>query len=238
MIPATAVMEIAARCDCERCHGERYESYRANEIAAVLEKWRGLAEAVLARSWHLELDNQAADEKRRFARVMGAMPLKASKCARYDFADSPEMQLLRALTAASNCGIVVLAGAPGTGKTVAATRLAFEAFENPLCVTAAAWARWPRFGDERSNLRTHIEGNGELVLDDLGAEVPVARATFLADLDELIDQIYSTERWAVITTNCTLPEFKKRYGARIADRLAECGEWIPFSGPSKRGAKA
>jgi DNA replication protein DnaC len=76
------------------------------------------------------------------------------------------------------------------------------------------------------------------VLDDLGSEYADAKGNFLVNLDELIDTFYGDKRPLLITTNCTDSEFKQRYGARIVDRIRECGSFYGIRTASLRGKQS
>lgn len=132
--------------------------------------------------------------------------------------------------------IVVLAGPKGTGKTLAAVWLAIycDALAKPAFVTAHQLARLARIDEKREDL--HDAATEEmLIVDDLGAERTDARA-MTAEVDELVDLFYQGSGMLLVTTNLTAPQFRKRYGVRVVDRLAERGVWIQCTGPSLRGA--
>lgn len=126
--------------------------------------------------------------------------------------------------------VLVLAGPPGIGKTVAAARFALDRkHAPPTFLRAAAFARSSRFDQDE---RRGWLNAGALVLDDLSTED--AKGSFVADLDELIDVFYGSRRPLLITTNLVAVEFKRKYGERIADRLREAGKWIAVAGESLR----
>jgi DNA replication protein DnaC len=130
----------------------------------------------------------------------------------------------------SGSAIAVLAGPPGTGKTVAVVWMIVHrlAVEEPVFVTAHALAR-----TLHTEQRDPLFEAGALVIDDLGAEPSDAR--YLANVDELIDVRYRGYGTTIITTNLTSAQFKARYGLRVMDRLAEVGTWLPATGKSMRG---
>jgi DNA replication protein DnaC len=128
--------------------------------------------------------------------------------------------------------VLVMAGTRGSGKTVAATWWASRRDHVPTFVRASTFAASSRYDrDERS---TWLAA-GALVMDDLGAEYLDAKGSFIVDLDELIDVFYGDRKPLLITTNCTKDAFRERYGARIVDRIRECGSWFSTSDESMRG---
>lgn len=127
--------------------------------------------------------------------------------------------------------VVVLSGPPGCGKSVAAAWWALNSNTLPTWVRATTFAATSRFDRDK---RDEWLRAGALVLDDLGTEYIDAKGSFLTDLDELIDTYYGDRAPLVITTNCRFAEFKERYGARILDRLTECGKWISVLSTSLR----
>ena len=90
----------------------------------------------------------------------------------------------------------------------------------PMFMRGNALARYDRFNESAMGA---LLGASRLVLDDIGTEYLDERGAYLSLLDELIDVRYSQELPIVITTNLTAPEFKGRYGSRIARRIRECG---------------
>lgn len=135
--------------------------------------------------------------------------------------------------------IAVLAGRPGVGKTFAAAwwrwqsakRAGFRVMAQWL--TAAAFARMSRYGAERTELLSNA-----LVLDDLGTEYVDAKGSLRTDIDELVNEFYSTRRALVITTNLDAKELEQRYGERVLDRLHEAAVWIAVKGESRRRSRS
>jgi len=97
--------------------------------------------------------------------------------------------------------IVILAGHPGSGKTLACARWAVTRsgpaasvqFETPRFVTAAEFFRSPRYArdaEEKTLTRGALLGERTLVLDDLGVEFADASGNYRVDLDELVNAFY------------------------------------------------
>jgi len=132
--------------------------------------------------------------------------------------------------------ILVLAGKPGNGKTVAACRWLLDglhAQRPPLFVTAARLSRWDRYD---SSAMDRLLLASRLVLDDLGEEFNDTKGNFLAVLDETVCDRLSNKRATIVTTNLDVEQFTSRYGVRIRDRIRESGRWVGFAQPSMRGA--
>jgi DNA replication protein DnaC len=127
------------------------------------------------------------------------------------------------------CGFLILAGTKGTGKTVAAAWLCAERHGTFLDV--ARLCRINRY--DEAQMRP-LETCRLLVLDDLGQEFSDAKGSFAATLDGIINARYGAMLKTVITTNLTADDFKARYGERVADRIRECGRFIPVTGESMR----
>lgn len=180
-------------------------------------------------------------------------PLDLATSAGYDEGRAPAyLAGLRELD--REPGIVVLAGAPGSGKTAAAARWAAARERPTRFLRAAEFFRSSRYDAAAIEAglltRDQILRAGALVLDDLGAEYADAAGNYRVDLDELFDRFYAGRRTLVITTNIRWASdrqrdaagkehagaetFEGRYGARVADRLRECGRWIASASSSMR----
>jgi DNA replication protein DnaC len=145
---------------------------------------------------------------------------------------TPPLDALRTRYGGDDRTIVVLSGAGGIGKTVAACWWALHrSTRDARFVRAASFAASSRYTRaERSELLTA----GVLVLDDLGAEYADAKGNLLTDLDELVDTFYSRRANLIITTNLPGRMFPERYGERIAGRIREAGRWIEMGGAVSR----
>lgn len=131
-----------------------------------------------------------------------------------------------------DASIVVLAGAVGVGKTVAACRWAASRSDSrPLFLRLTQFEAWSRYDKEARN---RWESATSLVLDDLGTEWADIGENFLRDLDELIDHAYSRPIPTVLTTNLTAKQVRARYGERIYSRLSEAASWNNIRGGDRR----
>lgn len=231
MVALSVVNPSTTPCPCSKCQhmGTRIHREYLKSIYAADE----LTETKIAELWHAY--------RPYFDRTYERMPIRV----RHQTFTAKETTALRELRDFNDRtgrfvaddfdewepNIAVLSGPTGTGKTVAAVWLAMHrlAREEPIFITAAQLARFPRYGDEREDLLS----SSALIIDDLGTERTDEK--FNADFDELVDRVYQGYQILVITTNCTAPQFRKRYGARVVDRLAERGVWIPCVGSSMRG---
>lgn len=132
---------------------------------------------------------------------------------------------------------LLLFGAPGTGKTVAAVQGLYGAFlatspyflrDTAAFVRAIEAARLSQFdGADQERFRKMKQAK-LLVLDDLGAEM--LHDGWRPMLDELIDYRYGERLKTIVTSNLDAKAFKERYGDRIVDRIrhdgavCQCGE--------------
>lgn len=143
--------------------------------------------------------------------------------------------------------LTVLSGTPGCGKTVAAAAWLWDWVHDEnswkpdedqpqllgrgLFVSAAKLSRWHRYEDaamDKLLLATR------LVVDDLGVEYLDDKGNYMALLDEVIHERHANGRATVMTTNLGAPEFRGRYGERIADRIREDGRFVSITDPSMR----
>ena len=143
--------------------------------------------------------------------------------------------------------IAVLGGSVGAGKTIAAVDWLRDAVADPgrwfdgkwywgdtrpmLFVSAPALARWPRY-DAKEMAR--LLQASRLVIDDLGVEFADAGGSFQATLEEVIADRIANRRLTILSTNLDAPNFKARYGERIADRIRQSGRFVSVAGPSLR----
>lgn len=125
--------------------------------------------------------------------------------------------------------LLVLAGAPGAGKTVAAC-WAFRAADG-IFLRAAKLARWDRYDMDAmdSLLETNL-----LVIDDLGSEFLDGKGNFMAIFDEVIADRSENLRRTIMTANMTADVFRERYGERVADRIRKYGAYFETNEESLR----
>jgi DNA replication protein DnaC len=192
---------------------------------------RAELERTIANGWSKELEQRKRDQEQRLYDVLDRFPRRAFEAARVADESASAIAQLRAWSASSSDGIVVLAGPPGTGKTTAATWWALQQKVSiPEFLRANDFATMSRYDDARDRWLDATQ----LVLDDLGAEYLDPKGSFNVEIDALIDSHYAERGTLIITTNCSADEFRQRYGERVVDRLREAGSWITVTGPSLR----
>lgn len=148
--------------------------------------------------------------------------------------------------------LLVLSGAPGCGKTIAAalwvwqyvgdikrwqgtdydTQINFHG-SKPIWVTAAKLSRWDRYDEEAM---TSLLTTKRLVVDDLGGEYLDKNGFYTGLLDELVNEREANKRPTIFTTNLNAKAFHDRYGERIYDRIKEGGRFIACGNVSMRKA--
>lgn len=111
---------------------------------------------------------------------------------------------------------LVLAGDPGTGKTVAAAWGA--AWGSGRVVKALDLVRAGLYPED-PGFWPRLQGERLLVIDDLGTEPLDAKGFGLSAICDLVDRRYDAARKTIITTNKSLAEFKERYGIGAGARL-------------------
>lgn len=162
-----------------------------------------------------------------------ARPIALAQSDGYDENAPAASTYLVALRSFDNSegGVVVLAGPPGSGKTAAAARWSHTRTNGPpRFVRSAEFFRSSRYDDKRELFLAAFA----LVFDDAGAEYADPNGSFRVDFDELVDRFYADKRILVITTNMDAKAFGERFGARVTDRLRECGRWVSSNAPSMR----
>ena len=125
---------------------------------------------------------------------------------------------------------LALIGAPGTGKTFFATRLLpvllkMELNKECTLVNATELA---------DNLRKYKQQN-YLVVDDVGTEEDAMEyGNKTHQFSEWINSVEYRDCFSVITTNLNGEQIKKKYDARVYDRIKGCFKVILFKNQSFR----
>lgn len=131
-------------------------------------------------------------------------------------------------------GTLLLAGSPGTGKTVAATwcvREVCQGGEVGYFRRATEIARLSSF-DSGAEEIDRLRDCALLVVDDLGSENMTGHARGL--LFEILDHRHESYLRTVITTNLKRAEIREKLGDRLIDRVIQAGKAVWLEGVSKR----
>ena len=177
----------------------------------------------------VELDRrQAAEEQReRFARAK--VPDRVRRALLENFYQTPETIAVDEWLA-SRKAMMLLAGPPGTGKSVAAG--------HALMRRGGAWAHVSEIADvygfDRAAVVSRLKTARFLVLDDLGTEQKSEGAR-----DAVVSVLlvrFENELPTVMTSNLSADAWKLYADERVRDRLAGDGVVYGSSGPSRRRA--
>jgi len=192
-------------------------------------------DARIARQRELDaaLESESAAAARLAALAKAGFPARSLDAVKSADEERPYVRRIKAW-APAEASVIVLSGAAGCGKTVAAAWWSVRHTATPVFVRATTFAASSRY--DRETRATWFSAPA-LVLDDLGTEYLDAKGSFLVDLDELLDVYYGDRRPLVITTNCSKPVFKTRYGERVTDRLRECGVWFETKAEPMRSGR-
>jgi IstB-like ATP binding protein len=161
------------------------------------------------------IENQANDYGR--LRKYGAPKIASLRVALYGRGGLPEWPRTRPW--------LLLRGKSGTGKTTIAVAFMASGWRFADVVDLIASRKAAISDEEREDPASELANAKSLVVDDLGAErdTEFARDT----VEELIRCRYNALAKTVFTTNLDLPDIEKRYGARIAGRIAELAHVAP-----------
>jgi DNA replication protein DnaC len=130
---------------------------------------------------------------------------------------------------------LILLGASGTGKTVAAAwaiRNAIRVGRTADYRRATSIARLSAYGPDKADLE-HLQRVALLVIDDFGNEQLNDFAA--STLFELFDFRHGEKLKTVVTSNLSASEFAAKIGVRLADRIQAEGEIKTLTGVSMRG---
>lgn len=177
-------------------------------------------------------------------------PARYSKASLQDSQQTDIVQALRGMFSAEGrksgkaVGCLLLIGVPGCGKTHAIWGLKndmdklqdyieieqggeYHTYRNPgkrrVSVIDASWfSEYPFMPfDAKDEEMRRLKEADVLAIDDLGMEAETEKNTSI--VESVINTRYNQCRTTVITTNLSVEDFKRRYGARVADRLREWG---------------
>jgi hypothetical protein len=136
---------------------------------------------------------------------------------------------------------LVLTGAPGCGKSQAATWAAHQLLMRkfaPRCARCPKVSEQPLYGGEAEEYRWRCAQAGVLLLDDLGEgeQRNEKRSAWRAWVDDVLTQRYAERRKTLITTNRVTAELRLWLGDRLVDRLNE-GVIVSTNDASLRGSQ-
>lgn len=135
---------------------------------------------------------------------------------------------------------LTLIGAPGCGKSQAATWAALQLMGrgfSPRCAMCPKVSESPLYGGEAEEYRWRCASAGMLVLDDLGEgeQRGEKRGAWRAWIDDVLTQRHAASKKTIITTNRSVDQLTEWLGLRMTDRLRE-GIIVSTSGKSLRVA--
>ena len=173
--------------------------------------------------------------------------------------ETQALRYARRLLDCSDLQLLVLAGPPGVGKTIAGAWWASLPVTrrqwNPMAWTIEGKGAWAesvgssRFESAIELVRHGTYGEGvefwddlktvdRLVLDDLGTEPLDGKGYALANFSDVLTQRHAWKRQTLITTNLPQDAFSARYlasdGGRLRDRFREGGLFFEVTGSSLR----
>lgn len=139
---------------------------------------------------------------------------------------------------------LLLLGSVGNGKTTLATaicRLISILYGSPYKseqkhVTAVKAIQIPDIVKQDPERWERITKSEMLFVDDFGTENVTVKSwgNEISPVTEMLYYRYDHQLFTILTSNLTIEDLGARYGERIADRMAEMFDRIPFSNPSYR----
>lgn len=129
--------------------------------------------------------------------------------------------------------VLILAGATGTGKSVAAAAWGWP--RRALWRTAGELARMSWY--EKGAVQQLVQADA-LVVDDMGVQVDDTKGVWRSRLGELVAARFADRRPTLITTNHTGDDLRRILDDRIKDRLRQDGRVVECVGESLRGKQA
>lgn len=233
----------------------------ANRLSSSLAEWE-TANPALAASWNAALEEEAQRQKSvheakeaaalaaatRQACTTVGMPLRALEAVER-LKPTEALAALEANAKELEAGMVLLAGPPGTGKSVACVKVAHDVMAaamraNPnrvaqmpdrvaIFVRAVTLARCSAYGPEAARELRRYYDTRLLVIDDLGAETKSPIWEML--LFEILDTRHGDMKPTLLTSNVGAKDFAERYGTRLIERIREGGAAAYLNGESMRG---
>jgi DNA replication protein DnaC len=177
----------------------------------------------------VELDRRQAAEEQRERFLRAKVPDRVRRALLENFYATPETNAVDEWLA-SRKALMLLAGPPGTGKSVAAGYA--------LMRRGGVWAHVSEIADvyglDRAAVVARLKAARFLVLDDLGSEQKSEGAR-----DAVVSVLlvrFENEQATVMTSNLSPDAWKLYADERIRDRLAGDGMVYGSSGPSRRRA--
>lgn len=148
----------------------------------------------------------------------------------------PAVERVLQFLCSRSASILVLAGAPRAGKSVAAVVALDATAGTGLFLRAVELARADSYGAAVADLWEPAERTGLLVVDDLGQESLDQSGRALGNLLALLCGRYDDGLHTIVTTNLARAAWTKRYltadGGRLAGRMEEGGAIWETRGPS------
>lgn len=203
-------------------------------------EYRAQYEAAEARQREAEARMLADERDRR--RNHAGIPRRFRTILDGELEHTEALRVARGFLADPGAWLLVLAGPPGVGKTVAAAWFLDEPSATNggrRFLPALEVARRGIYGED-ATFWNEARGAGRLVIDDLGTEPLDAKGYAFANLAALLAHRHANEAKTLITSNLTLDAFRARYlaedGGRLADRFREGGTFYELRGESRRGS--
>ena len=146
---------------------------------------------------------------------------------------------------------LLLIGSPGTGKTITTSvvkmyieaqrgRNQYGVWIPEYCV--GLFSASDLYNEARENkLSDKPKKVRYAAIDDLGSEPGATAKVFGADINPIIDIVhsrYNEQKVTILSSNLSMTEIEKAYGARFADRLYEQYDRVIFNYDSFRRAKS
>lgn len=209
---------------------ERENRMRIDPVYRAEEERKAAEADALVRARFAEEERRNMERARRARRLGADVPPRI-----WGLLDAPqETDALAAVRAflASGATFLVLGGAVGCGKTVAACAALDE--KGGRFMKAAGVTR-ARFNDEAWEALLDASC---LVIDDMGTESLDEKGWAAGALAELFDHRYDWQSKTILTTNLDGEAFKTRYcsqdGGRFLSRLREAGQFVSIAQGSLR----